>query len=78
MLKQAITNIRVKNEKQVRKLKHSLINITTKNAILKAENKGFKHALINKKKRCKRSKKLFKEFRLDKGGGAIFFSPSKI
>ena len=42
MLKQAISEVSIDNQLELRKLKDSLINITTENAILKAENNGFK------------------------------------
>ena len=79
MLKQAIANADATNQVQLRKLRGSLINITTENAILKAENSGFKQALFNEKKRRKRGKKVFKEFRAQENAGrAMFFSPTKI
>ena len=62
---------------KLQKLSNTLINITTENAILKAKNKGFKNALYNEKKRRKPGKHLF-QFRAQDGGGATFFSPTKI
>ena len=62
---------------KLQKLSNTLINITTENTLLKVENKGFKTALYNEKKRRKRGKHLF-QFRAKDGGSATFFSPAKI
>ena len=52
-----------KQNAKLKKLSNTLDYVTTKNVLLKVENKGIKQALYNKKKRRKRSKALFKEFR---------------
>ena len=51
------------DKRQAKKLSNSLVNLTTENAVLKIENKGFKEALYYEKKRRKRGKQLFEEFR---------------
>lgn len=65
-------------QKEVRKLSNTITAITTENAILKIENKGFREALNLEKKKRKRGKGLFEELRALDNNGATFFSPKKI
>ena len=66
------------DKKKLLTLSNTLIDITTQNALLKAENNNFKDALVHEKKRRKRGKQLFEELRAQQGGSAVFFSPNKI
>lgn len=61
-----------------KKLTNTILHITTQNALLKAQNQGFRQALYNEKKRRKRGKHLFEDLRAIDGHGATFFSPNKI
>ena len=63
---------------KLQKLQRTIESITTDNALLKAENKGFREALYQEKKKRKRNKGLFEELRAEDGHGATFFSPAKI
>ena len=63
---------------KVDKLSNTILAITTENAILKAENKGFQTALNLEKKKRKRGKGLFEELRANDNNSATFFSPKKI
>ena len=65
------------HQDRLQKLSNTMINITTENAVLKAENQGFKNALYLEKKRRKRGKPVF-NFRDQEGGGATFYCPNKI
>ena len=66
------------NKKKLKKLNNTILHIQTENAILKAENYSYRQALFNKKKKRRRGKQLFEELRANDGGGAQFFSPTKI
>ena len=78
LLKETIRKGTSEQNAKLKKLSNTLDYVTTENVLLKAENKGIKQALYNEKKRRKRGKALFEEFRAQEGQGAIFFSPAKI
>ena len=78
IMKETIADASKNEHPDYQKLSNALCHITTENALLKAENKGFKTALYNEKKKRKRGKQLFEEFRQHEGQGAVFFSPQKI
>ncbi|TKA70473.1 hypothetical protein B0A55_10853 [Friedmanniomyces simplex] len=65
-------------QKKVKRLRDQILTITTENAILKAQNKGYQAALNNEKKRRKRCKNVFETIRGNDGHGATFFSPMRI
>ena len=54
------------------------MHITTQYALLRASNDGLRRAITHEKKRRKRGKALFEEFRAINGNGATFFSPAKV
>ena len=64
--------------KKVKRLNTTITSMTTENTILRAEVSGYRRALINEKKRRKRGKQLFEQFRAEEGTGATFFSLTKI
>ena len=66
------------DNKMAQKISNTVSSLATQNQLLKAENQGFKRALLNKKKKRKRGKNLFEEFRAQKGNRAIFFSSTKV
>lgn len=66
------------DKKNVKQLSDAFLTMSTENALLKAQNSGFKEALINERKRRKRGNGLFEELRAQDGQGATFFSPAKI
>nr|POE44883.1 hypothetical protein CFP56_78935 [Quercus suber] len=79
LLKEVVTEVVDEQEQQkVHKLNNAILTITTQNALLKAQNQGFKSALIIEKKRRKRGRGLFEELRAVDSQGATFFSPTKI
>ena len=79
LLKEVVSEVYDEHDQgKAQKLSNTLCNITTQNVILKAENQGYKEALYNEKKHRKRGKQLFEELRAQEGGGAVFFSPTKI
>ncbi len=63
---------------KLNKLQNTIVHITTENQLLKAQNYGFKDALVKEKKLRKRSKAQFEDLRAADGQGAPFFSPLNI
>ena len=78
LLKEFSSEVATSQQAKLQKLSNTLDYVTTENVLLKAENKGMREALHNEKKRRKRGKALFEEFRAQEGEGALFFSPAKI
>ena len=78
LLKETIAQGAQEHDAKLKKLANTLDHVTTENVLLKAENRGMKQALYNEKKRRRRGKALFEEFRAQEGQGATFFSPAKI
>ncbi|KAK1090862.1 hypothetical protein LTR48_007461, partial [Friedmanniomyces endolithicus] len=73
-MKEVITE---EDSRKVAKFTNTIIAMTTENAILKAQKSGYVAAINNEKKRRKRGKHLFEEYRAQEGQGATFFSPAK-
>ena len=65
-------------EPQAKRLKNTVLKLTTNIALLRSENKGLQKAFSNKKKKRTRSKPLFNNLRAETDCKAIFFSPLKI
>ena len=63
LLKEFSSEVATSQQAKLQKLSNTLDYVTTKNVLLKAENKGMREALYNEKKRRKRGKALFEEFR---------------
>jgi hypothetical protein len=57
---------------------NTVMSLTAQLNLQKTINKGLKSTLLNKKKRRKRSKNVFKELRTKDSVSATFFSPKKI
>ena len=59
-------------------LKAAVHRLTTQNAILQIENRGFMAARSNEKKKGRRGKTVIEEIRAEGHYGGIFWSPTKI
>jgi hypothetical protein len=66
------------NDKETKKLSHSLHSISVQHELLKHENRGLREALASKQKGQKRSKPLDLQQRKEYHGGSVFWSPSKV
>jgi len=65
-------------EPQAKRLKNTVLKLTTNIALLCLENEGLQKAFSNKKKKRARGKPLFNKLRAETNCKAIFFSPLKI
>jgi len=75
VVKDALGEVLGAEGRSVLRLYHDL---QAENALLKAENKGLREAVLTEKKRKKPKKALFTELRGEDGNAAIFFLPAKI
>ena len=65
-------------EPQAKRLKNTVLKLTTNIALLRSENKGLRKALGNKKKKRACGKPLFNKLCAETNCKAMFFSPLKI
>lgn len=69
LLSKVVTNI---YEEKAKKLKNTILDLSTQNILLKIRCENLEKALINEKKRRQRGKPLLLELQSSKAGGAIF------
>ena len=80
--RQLVQEVRTKVDSEtlikVNKLTNTFLDVTAQVHLLQQENRSLVNALYQEKKKRKRNKGLFEQFRANQGNGAIFFSPAKV